>query len=43
MKKLVPTIFKHLGTVAFMAAAVAVAWWTLIFSYQPECPEEIVK
>ncbi len=43
MKKVAARFFKTLSTAAFVVAAVSVVPWSFLFSYQPECPEEIVR
>lgn len=43
MKKLLPKFYRVLSAVSFLVAAAFVVQWSLWISYQPECPEEIVK
>jgi len=43
MKKLPVKFFQVLSTVLFAAAVVFAPRWSIVYTYQPECPEEIVR
>lgn len=43
MKRFAQGFFKALSAASFAAALVGVLAWSFCFSYQPECPEEIVR
>jgi cyclic lactone autoinducer peptide len=43
MKKLTQRFFKALSSASYAVASVSVLSWCFFYSYQPECPEELVK
>ncbi|MEN6314550.1 MAG: cyclic lactone autoinducer peptide [Clostridiaceae bacterium] len=43
MKKLPVRFFQLLSTVLFAAAVIIAPQWSIFYTYQPECPEEIVR
>lgn len=43
MKKLPVKLFQALSTVLFAVAVIVGPQWSIFFTYQPECPEEIVR
>jgi len=43
MKKLVQRFYRTLSAASYAVANITVLSWCCFLSYQPECPEEIVK